>query len=272
MHRRRLVQPAGDRLEVVDREHPRVLAAVPADHVERVPRIHVPGPAAAGPDQHLDVRALGQQRLVRAAQVAFAVRGVLEELAAHRQVALRGADVPGRLDGQQPDLLVRHDPVHHRRRDDHVVAGADLERAERRLHRRRAGLHVEALVADRVAVVGGRPVGDRVPDPHVVVGQQLPAAQDRVGRTGVQFVGAQMAWLQRVVRGLPAGRRLERLGGGDRGGWMAVVEQGRVGGETFLTHQLLCVQTTVRPAELCVTLTRNLPDPAVVRHRCLPPE
>ena len=42
VHRRRLVHPAGDRLEVVDRERPRVEAAVPADHVERVVGVDVP--------------------------------------------------------------------------------------------------------------------------------------------------------------------------------------------------------------------------------------
>src|SRR5437773_12114823 len=36
MRGRRLVDPPGDRLEVVDRERPRVEIAVPADHVEGV--------------------------------------------------------------------------------------------------------------------------------------------------------------------------------------------------------------------------------------------
>ena len=66
---RRLVDLAGDRHVVVDVERVGVEAAVPADHVERVRRIGHPGAhdAGAGPvlDQHLDVLALGQERLGR---------------------------------------------------------------------------------------------------------------------------------------------------------------------------------------------------------------
>ena len=60
VHRRRLVHPAGDRLVVGDVERVRVEAAVPADHVERVPRHDVDGageparPGAAVLDEDLD--------------------------------------------------------------------------------------------------------------------------------------------------------------------------------------------------------------------------
>ena len=71
VHRRRLVDPAGDRLVVLDVERVRVHAAVPADHVERVGGVH--DDAAHDPVRavaavlgvHLDVGALDEQRLGR---------------------------------------------------------------------------------------------------------------------------------------------------------------------------------------------------------------
>ena len=49
-------------------------------------------------------------------------------------------------------------------------------------------------------------------------------------------------------------------------GAMPVVEQGRVGGEALLAHQLLGVEAAVGLAELGVPLARHLADAAVVRH------
>ena len=107
VHRRRLVQPAGDRLEVVDGDAARVEAAVPADHVERVVGVGVAGPAAAVPHQHLDVVAVDRQRLAGAAQVALAVRRVLEELAARATgSAAAGRCGPAASITQQPQRLV----------------------------------------------------------------------------------------------------------------------------------------------------------------------
>src|SRR3712207_7310039 len=62
---RRLVDPAGDRLEVGDVEGPRVEVAVPADDVERVVRVDVPGPAAPVLHVDLDLGAVDEQRLDR---------------------------------------------------------------------------------------------------------------------------------------------------------------------------------------------------------------
>jgi hypothetical protein len=81
VHRWRLVDPPGDRLEVVDGERPRVEVTVPADHVERVVGVDVPRPTAPVPDQHLDVGLVDQQRRVRSPDVPLAVRRVLQELA-----------------------------------------------------------------------------------------------------------------------------------------------------------------------------------------------
>ncbi|KFK22380.1 hypothetical protein AALP_AAs73115U000100, partial [Arabis alpina] len=94
VHRRRLVDLAGDRHEVLDVERVGVEAAVPAHHVERVGGVGQPGAddaagsVAAVLDQHLDVGravAVEQQRLGGAVQVALAVRRVLEQLAVARE-------------------------------------------------------------------------------------------------------------------------------------------------------------------------------------------
>lgn len=85
----------------------RVEAAVPADHVERVVRVDEPGAGdgACPPavlDQHLDVVAVGKQRLDRPVQVSFAVQGVFEQLTVTGQVAAGRGDVAVRLDGVRP--------------------------------------------------------------------------------------------------------------------------------------------------------------------------
>ena len=109
-----------------------------------------------------------------------------------------------------------------------------------------------------------------VRDPDVVVGQQVLPAEHRVGAAGVELVGPQVAGLERQVRRPGAGRRGELLGGHDRGRRVPVVEQGRVGGEALLAHQLLGVEAAVGLPELGVALAGHLADAAVVRHRRLP--
>src|SRR4051794_4123401 len=91
-----LVHPPGDRLEVGDVEGIWIEAAVPADHIERMLRHHVPGTDYAGPgavfDEHLHVRSKFLQRLVRAMQIAFTVRRMLQQLAELGQVSPHRAD------------------------------------------------------------------------------------------------------------------------------------------------------------------------------------
>src|SRR5262249_44135248 len=60
---------------------------------------------------------------------------------------------------------------------------------------------------------------------------------------------------------------LVRLGRDDRGRQVPVIEQRRVGGEAFLTHQLFRVERAVRLPKLSVTLGRQIADPTVVGHR-----
>ena len=153
-----------------------------------------------------------------------------------------------------------------------VVAGADVSAPKVDSTRGRAGLDVEALVADRVAVQRRRPVGDarrRCGTSSLASRCWRPSTGS--APAGVELVGLQVARLERQVR-RPASTAggVERLGGDDRGRQVPVVEQRRVGGEALLAHQLLGVEAAVGLAELGVPLARDLADAAVVRHR-LPP-
>jgi hypothetical protein len=103
-------------------------------------------------DQHLDVGALGLERLGGTVQVALAVGRVLEELAEAREVALGRVDVGVGLDRVEPGRLGRHPAVVGRARDHDVVAGAVGHDAEHGLDGAAARLDVDALVADGVAV------------------------------------------------------------------------------------------------------------------------
>ena len=271
------MQPAGDRLEVVDREHVRVEAPVPADDVERVVRVDVARPyrGTARPSvlhEDLDVLLVGGEGLGRAAQVAFAVRRVLQELPLARQVASRRPDVAGRLGHQRAQLALRYPSVGGRRGDDDVVAGSDRQAAEDGLYQGGAALDVHALVADRVAVQRGRLVGYRVGDPDVAVGQQVLATEHRVGGRGraVELVRLEVPRLERMVGTTVEHRAVEDLAGHDGGRQVPVVEQRGVGGEALDAHQLLGVEPAVRSPELGVALARDLADLPVVGHRTLP--
>ena len=277
VHRRRLVDLARDRHVVLDVERVGVEAAVPAHHVEGVGGIGQPGAddarTGAVLDQHLDVGALRLVRLGGAVEVALAVGGVLEELPEAREVALGRVDVGVGLDGVEARRLGRDPAVVGGARDHDVVAGAVGHNAEDGLDRARAGLDEDALVADGVAVERGR-VGARhdVGDADVVVAQDQPAALDRA-LAGGQVVQLQVARLERVVGRAGLVRELPDLAVGDRARHAAAVEQGGVGGEALLAHQLLTEEVAVLVAHLRVALARQPAEGSVVGHdghSCLP--
>ena len=92
VRRRRHVDAPGDRLEVVDRERPRVDVAVPADDVEGVV-VELVGLVAVA-DPHLDPELAAvavRVQLGRRVDVAVVVRRVLEQLPVLVAVALAGS-------------------------------------------------------------------------------------------------------------------------------------------------------------------------------------
>jgi hypothetical protein len=89
----------------------------------------------------------------------------------------------------------------------HVVALADLERAEHGLDRGRAAFDIDHLVAQSVAVDRGRVSSDHIGQSHVGVSEDQPATGDRVRALSLvaeEVVQFEVAWSQRMVshRGL----------------------------------------------------------------------
>ncbi len=197
---------------------------------------------------------------------------MLEQLPVAREVALRRRDVGVGLDRVQPARLSRHPAVVGRARDQHVVLGPVGDRPEDRLDRARAGLDVDALVADGVAVERRRRrAGDDVADPDVVVAEHHPPALDgartvALARRREEPVQREVARLERVVGRAGLVGQLPDLGVDDRRRDAPVVEQRRVGREALLPHQLLAVEVAVGVAVLDVALGRDRADAAVVRH------
>jgi hypothetical protein len=157
---------------------------------------------------------------------------------------------------------------------DHIVALADLDAAEDALQHALAGLDVDALVADPVAVQRrGEPGGD-VGDPDVGVAQQGPAVPDRVGLppalAGEQVVQPEVVGLERMVGFALVIGEIPDPAVDQRGGQIPVVQQRGIGEEALLPHQLLEVQPALRVPVLRVPLGRDRPGAAVVDHVVLP--
>ena len=276
--RRRHVQLADDRAEVVDVEAVRVVAAVPAHHVERVVRVGVAVHQVAGLDADLVLALLVvSERELRHAQVALAVGRVLQELAgllAH--VARRRADVAavGRLEHHEARLLlavlrlVEGHLVRDALGDHDVVLGPELERAEGGLHRARAEVDEDALVAHGVLEeVVHLLVGDAHGHLHVGVAEEHHAAGDGValGRHGAQLEVAHAHHVGLDVLGLGA---VERLPADHLRGRVDVVERGRGAHEALGAEDFLAVERAVRAAELHVALLGDLAELRVVGHGC----
>src|SRR4051794_7657101 len=102
MHRRRLVHPPDDRLEVADVERPRVEVAVPADDVEWMMVENELVDAVVLLDEELEVAHLvvGVQH-ERTADVALGVWRALLELAELVPIALGPANVPAAFHDEQ---------------------------------------------------------------------------------------------------------------------------------------------------------------------------
>ena len=154
VHRRGLVDPAGDRLEVLDVEGKGPQVAVPADQVERVVGVVVGGDAAAGLHLHHEVARLEVGcHLVGWPDVPLAVGRVLEQLAVLIAIAARRLDLRWALEPQHAlRLAVRDEPVGGPDRDHEVIAGAIRDGPKDRLQRPAALVHEEHLVGLAVPI------------------------------------------------------------------------------------------------------------------------
>ena len=287
VHRRRLVHLARQRHEVGDVEHVGVEAAVPADHVEGVVRHEVDragdaaGAVAAVLEVDLDAgarrvvaRVVGEERLGGHAQVALAVRRVLQELALRGEIPLRRADVAVGLDDVEPGGLGAGDPaVDDGAGDEHVVALGHVEGAQLGLDAGRAAFDVDQLVAQGVLVQRRIAPRHDVRQPHVGVAEQQAAAADRVdaggGVRGEEVVRPQVPRQQGRVGGQGLVRELPAAGADDRGRDAPVVEQRGVGGEALLADEFLIAEGALLVGVHRVPMAGDRPDLAVIGHNCL---
>ena len=273
VRRRRLVDAARDRLEIVDRERPRIEIAVPADDVERVIVEQVGLVPVA--DAHLDreLAALTVRVQLRGrVDVPVVVRGALHDLAVLVAVAARDLDQAGGFEDQVPLLTFRPEAVRRAARNHDVVALLVRELAEDRLQRPRALVDEDHLVPFAVPeevlhLLGGpaeRDLDVRVP-------HQEPAAGDLVA-AGLDALGVHHPVLVGLRHPLLTHDRLELADLLHTAGRLQVVEDRLVPGEALEPHHLFGEQGAV-VAELDVALARNVAETLVERHGPrIPPE
>ena len=266
MRRRRLVDAARDRLEIVDREGPRIEVAVPADDVERVVVDDVRLVAAAHAHLHRELALLAHRpQLRRRMDVAVVVRRPLDDHPVLVAVAARDLDQPRRLEDEIALRALGPEAVRRAARDDDVVALLVGDVAERRLERARPLVDEDHLVALAVAeevLHRRRRPAER--DLHVAVPHQQSAARDLVAR------GLDAGRLEvpvRVLVGQPL-LALDRLEAGEvhhPARRVKVVQDRLVAGEPLEPHHLLGEERAV-VAKLDVALPRNVAETLVEGH------
>ncbi|MBM2844587.1 MAG: hypothetical protein HW404_2424 [Anaerolineales bacterium] len=267
VRRRRLVNLAGDRHVVVDIEGPRVEVAVPADDVERMVIEHVAGHRLARLDAHLELAALGVrlQRL-RRPQVALAVRGMLQQLAELVAVSARRLDLRRRLDDVETRRPVEvHAPGRPVRQHD-IVPRPERQAAELGVHRAAPFMgepHFIGLgVAIKIAHALCRPTDAQR---HVGVAEQDAPGGDRIA-AGRHFAGGVGPVAQRAERRVLDPRRPKLLRADEARRQEVMVEDRLDAREPLQPHDLFAVQAAVRPAELDVSLFRELTQAMVEGH------
>ena len=273
MDRRRLVDPPGDGLEILDVEDPRIQEAVPAHHVERMEVEVVGRQLIARLDAHLELPAL-HVRLepLRTADVALAVGRVLEQLPVLVPVAPRRLDLGHRFDDQEALVAgVHHHAVGGAARQDHVVAGPVGERAEDRLEASGSEVNEVQLVALAVPVEivharGGPTDGER----DVGVPQQDLPRLDGIG-AGPGVAGEQVMVAERLARGERNLRVAHFPDALHQGRSVVVIEQGAHAAETLAPHELLAEQRAVGLPELGVALVGDEPQGVIHGHGYIPP-
>ncbi len=276
--RRRLVQPAGLRLEVRDVERVRVHVAVPPDDVERVVVEHVV--LVAAPDAHLDLvlaPVAVREQLGRRVEVALRERRVLEQLPVAVAVAVRGLDLARRVEGKPALRPVEAEAVGRPARDHDVVVPAVGQRAEHRLEHALALVDEDDLVALAVAVeVVGLRLRDA--DAHLDVGVVLQhAAAQHCVALGLEARGVGEPVHVRLGHPLLELDRRELAHVLDAAGRPQVVEDRLVAAEALEAEDLLHQQRRravagarrVGIAELDVALGRDLAE-VVVAHQRFP--
>ena len=232
--------------------------------------------AVHGFDANLEVAHLVVcQRHLRNAEVAFAVRGVLEELRRLLgDVPLRGQDVGGvcGLDAHEPVRRgigvagIELHAVDGSLRDDHEVTWPERERSKHRVERAGSMVDVEALIALTVLeVIVHRLTWNADADFAVGVSKEHGAAGDGV-TLGRLVHAAKVPHPHDVgLDVIDLGRVLARPTG-DLRGRVDVVHGGSGTVEALRSEDLFRVQHAIGAAELDVTFRGDLAECCVVGH------
>ena len=204
VHGRRLVDAAGDRLKVPRVERVGVVVAVPAHHVKRVRGVdHVVNESLFFDFDGELAQGVGGRQVGRAAQVAFAERRVLKELAKLVAVALGRQNRRPRLGDEEAVVgRIEGDLVDGSARNHQVVPLAEPEGSEQRSQHAAALVHKNELVrvAVFVEVAVGSARGCRVLQGHVVVEEYRGARRQKVVG-GLHVKALEHPWVEVVAEG-----------------------------------------------------------------------
>ena len=267
---------AHNRTEVINVESVRVVAAIPAHHIQRVVVIDVLVDAMSCFDAHFELsRFVERQREFGTAQVALAIRRVFEELAGLlRNVARWRADMRSVCGFNDHDSraffafggVVEDQSVDRAFGNDEVVAFPEGDRSELGVQRSFAKVNKDAFVTHRIVEVVIHPFFWNA-DAHfaVRVAKEHHAARDGVP-LGRQRHALHMSHPHCVhfhilrlgaVQGFPA----HHLGRG-----MDVVHGGRGANKAFGAEDLFGIQPAIGATELDVSLGGKLSQCSVIRH------
>ena len=178
----------------------------------------------------------------------------------------------GRLDHQELWLrlalsgLVELHLVRGAFRDNDVVLGEKVQRAERAVHRARAVMDEDALVAHTVLVVVVHRLGGCT-EAHLAIGvaEQHHSPSDRI-TFRLHRHRLEMPHPHRVGLDIFGLRRIEHLPAGDLRRRMDVVQRGGRADESLRAKDLLGIQRPVGATKLDVPLGRQLTELEVVGH------
>ena len=163
-------------------------------------------------------------------------------------------------------LLVKHHLVHGPLGNDEVILLVEFQRAEGGVHRSRAVMDEDALIAHRVLeVIIHRLRGQADRHLAIAVAEEHDAAGDRIA-LGCSIAGFQVTHAHHVGFDVFGLGRIQRLPAGDLRGRMDVVHRRGWSDESLGAKDLLGIQRAIGPAELDVAFGRKLAEFAVERH------
>src|SRR4026209_1698766 len=156
MNRWRLMQRAGNRLEILCVESERVEIAIPPDRIERMMRQRHPRKSRSILYENIDVFLLiDSNYLARTVKIALRVRRAHFDLALVIQVTLGN---PNRTDWFKNEIIllfnfVRPQPVGNSTRNDNVILGAIRQFAKNGFHHAAAVKHKNDLIRAAVFII-----------------------------------------------------------------------------------------------------------------------